>query len=160
MALTPIAERVNRDVVAEAGDELLHNPPCRFIEGLTALSDQVLPHRHCRGADRGRQAPLLRRHRPDLQISLRPAHAEGVHARARGLPGRIGGSGRHEIHTVLTDCVSACNVSLQNDKGTAFQRDLTFDRSTGAKPPQERATRTRCGRFDCCLTGFLQRDPF
>ena len=41
-------------------------------EAVQALPDRLLPHRHRRGADRGRQAPSLRGHRPDLQVRLRP----------------------------------------------------------------------------------------
>ncbi len=37
-----------------------------------ALSHRLLPHRHCRGADRRGQALPLRRHRPDVQVRCRP----------------------------------------------------------------------------------------
>ena len=43
------------------------------------LSDRLFPHRHCRGADRRRQALSLRRHRPDVQVRLRPAASRRPH---------------------------------------------------------------------------------
>ncbi len=42
-------------------------------EEVQGLPDRLLPYRHCRGADRRRQAIPLRRNRPDQQVCLRPA---------------------------------------------------------------------------------------
>ena len=53
-------------------------------EALQGLPARLLPYRHRRGPDRGRQALPLRGRRPDLQVRLRPAakKANGATARA------------------------------------------------------------------------------
>ena len=72
-------------------------------EGVQGLSDRLLPYRHRRGADRGRQALSLRRHRSDQQVRLRPASREGQPGDRLGLPHALVAAVPYKIHTVLTD---------------------------------------------------------
>ena len=53
-----------------AGRSRANKPAKKKLQG---LSDRLLPHRHRRSADRGRQALPVCRHRPHQQIRLRPA---------------------------------------------------------------------------------------
>ena len=55
-------------------------------EEVQSLSDWLLPHRHRRGADGGRQAVSVRWYRPHLEVRLYAAYRQGQHGDCTGLP--------------------------------------------------------------------------
>ena len=91
-ALQPTIPHLTRSSIASLPAAPRHRPAARCRgrqageEEVQGLSDRLLPHRHCRGANRTGQAPHVRRHRPDLEVRLRRAAREGHHSRFQRVP--------------------------------------------------------------------------
>src|SRR5919112_851156 len=86
-------------VVAFRRHTLLPLDDCLYALQVQALPDWLLPYRHRRGQNRTGQALSPGRHRPHIQVRLRPTASKGNPAHRRRLPpGACSCSALHDPH--------------------------------------------------------------